>query len=206
MSQSMIPARRGDDGLFARAKAGDQAAWEELVQRCNNKVRRVIRNKLREWREMRSLYDSTDFASDVWKSLVAKSDRFDFPNADALTAFLRKAACQKLIDAARRMHTLKEDVGRERRLATLLGPEAEGPFDVPSPDPTPSQWAQAHEAREQILAEAETDQERELIESKFRGLSNQELADQTGRNVRWLQRYFEKVWESWFARTGGDRQ
>ena len=30
---------------------------------------------------MRSLYDSTDFASDVLKSLAAKSDRFDFPSS-----------------------------------------------------------------------------------------------------------------------------
>ena len=85
-------------------RAGDQAAWEELFYTCYPKVVRVVRRKLNA--PMRSLYDSTDFASDVWGSLVAKSDRFDFPNVAALMAFLTKAAEQKVIDEYRRGHTL----------------------------------------------------------------------------------------------------
>src|SRR5205823_7837978 len=95
MNRTMESSDSDADGLFARARAGDQAAWEELFTTCYPKVVRVVRRKLNA--PMRSLYDSTDFASDVWGSLVAKSDRFDFPNVAALMAFLTKAAEQKVI-------------------------------------------------------------------------------------------------------------
>src|SRR5262245_28925796 len=104
---------RSVDGLFARAQAGDQAAWKELFDACYPKVVRVIRRKLTS-PAIRSLYDSTDFASDAWKSLVAKSGRFDFPTIDHLMAFLTRVACRKLIDEQRRQHALKNDVGRNR--------------------------------------------------------------------------------------------
>jgi DNA-directed RNA polymerase specialized sigma24 family protein len=79
-SEVMIPGTtdRSVDGIFARAQAGDQAAWEELFRLCYPKLVRVVRRKLTS-SAMRSLDDSTDFASDAWKSLIAKSGRFDFP-------------------------------------------------------------------------------------------------------------------------------
>jgi hypothetical protein len=58
------PKDQSNDGLFARAQAGDQAAWEELFRHCYPKLVRVVRRKLTS-SAMRSLYDSTDFASDV---------------------------------------------------------------------------------------------------------------------------------------------
>ena len=76
------PSDNDSSGLFARARAGDQAAWEELFHTCYPKVIRVVRRKLD--RPLRSLYDSTDFASDVMKSLAANLDRLDFPSIDSL--------------------------------------------------------------------------------------------------------------------------
>src|SRR3954470_17660799 len=107
------------DGLFSRARAGDQAAWEELFRTCYPKVIRVVRRKLD--RPMRSLYDSMDFASDVIKSLAANLDRLDFPSLGSLIAFLAQAAEQKVIDEYRRRHTLKRDITRERALVTWNG-------------------------------------------------------------------------------------
>ena len=105
--------------LFARARAGDQDAWKELFETCYPKVLRVVRRKLD--RPMRSLYDSTDFASDVMKSLAAKFDKFDFPSLDSLHAYLVQAAKQKVIDEYRRRHTLKHDIGRERSVDWVDG-------------------------------------------------------------------------------------
>src|SRR4051794_29218850 len=64
------------------AQKGDQTAWEALFRECYPKVRRVVRRKLD--RSMRSLYDSTDFASDVMKSLAANLDQLSFPSIDSL--------------------------------------------------------------------------------------------------------------------------
>ena len=64
------------------AQKGDPTAWEALFRECYPKVRRVVRRKLD--RSMRSLYDSTDFASDVMKSLAANLDQLNFPSIDSL--------------------------------------------------------------------------------------------------------------------------
>src|SRR3954453_12609157 len=93
------------DELIARARAGDQSAWEELFHTCYPKVIRVVRRKLD--RPMRSLYDSTDFVSDVMKSLAANLDRLDFPSLGSLIAFLAQAAEEKGMDGYWRRHPLK---------------------------------------------------------------------------------------------------
>src|SRR5690242_17664948 len=76
ISKEVPPSTR--DNLFARAQTGDQDAWRELFETCYPKIVRVIRRKLQS-PSVRALYDSTDFASDVWKSLAANADRFHFP-------------------------------------------------------------------------------------------------------------------------------
>jgi RNA polymerase sigma factor (sigma-70 family) len=177
------------NGLFARARAGDQAAWEELFRTCYPKVVRVVRRKLD--RPMRSLYDSTDFASDVMKSLMANLDRLDFPSMDCLMSFLAQVAEQKVIDEYRRRHTLKRDVSRERALVTDDGTDLR-PLVLASADPTPSQVAQADEVRERLLAGQE-EPERVIIELKLQNYSNAEIAVKTGWNLRRVQRFFEKL-------------
>jgi DNA-directed RNA polymerase specialized sigma24 family protein len=149
----------------------------------------VIRRKLHGASAIRALYDSTDFASDVWKSLAAKSDRFDFPNVAALMAFLTQAAEQKLIDEQRRLHTQKRDIGRVRPISGL---EGEAPGDLASADPTPSQFAQAREVREWLLA-GQPDQARLVIELRDQGYGNEEIAERTGWHVRKVQRFLKDL-------------
>jgi RNA polymerase sigma factor (sigma-70 family) len=181
------------DGLFARARAGDQDAWEELFRTCYPKLVRVVRRKLNP--PMRSLYDSTDFASDVWKSLAAKCDRFDFPSIHSLMAFLAQAAEQKVIDEYRRRQTQKRDMGRERPLETGNGDGFE-PSALRSSDPTPSQIAQASEGWDRLLAKLDAT-EREIIELKQGGYSNEEIAAQIGWHVRKVQRFLKALHDSW---------
>jgi RNA polymerase sigma-70 factor (ECF subfamily) len=200
MSQSSQSSGPGPDGLFARARDGDQAAWEELFRTCYPKLVRVVRRKLNP--PMRSLYDSTDFASDVWKSLAAKCDRFDFPSINSLMAFLAQAAEQKVIDEYRRRNTLKRDIGRERRM------DADGPDGVPQPlpssDPTPSQVAQADEEYNLLKARLSDETEREVIDLKRRGYTTEEIAERTGWHIRKVQRLLHDLHRSWQA-SGANR-
>jgi RNA polymerase sigma-70 factor (ECF subfamily) len=180
------------DSLFSRARAGDQAAWAELFHTCYPKVCRVVRRKLD--RPLRSLYDSTDFASDVMKSLAANLDRLDFPSISSLMAFLAQAAEQKVIDEYRRRHTLKRDIKRERSLTSEEGTDIQ-PIILKSAEPTPSEFAQADEVREQLLAGQDAT-ERAVIELKQHGYSNSEIAEKTGWNIRKVQRFFKDLHES----------
>ncbi len=201
MNQSADASYPSHDSLFARARSGDQAAWKELFDTCYPKVVRVIRRKLTS-RAMRSLYDSTDFASDVWKSLAAKSDRFDFPTIEALMSFLKRAAEQKLIDEYRRLHTLKHDIGRETRLGSGLGDEE--PADLASGDPTPSQFALATEALEELNA-GKSGQEQQIIRLRNQGYTNEEIAESTGWHLRKVQRFLKELHESYQASGSGGR-
>jgi RNA polymerase sigma factor (sigma-70 family) len=180
------------DVLIARARAGDQAAWEELFHTCYPKVIRVVRRKLD--RPMRSLYDSTDFVSDVMKSLAANFDRLDFPSLGSLIAFLAQAAEQKIIDEYRRRHTLKRDITRERALVSYDGTDIK-PMSLASADPTASQVAVASEARERLLA-GQDEFERRVIELKRLGYTNVEIAEQTGWNIRKVQRFLKDLHDS----------
>src|SRR4051794_36653384 len=180
------------DELIARARAGDQAAWQELFDTCYPKVIRVVRRKLD--RPMRSLYDSTDFVSDVMKSLAANLDRLDFPSLGSLIAFLAQAAEQKVIDEYRRRHTLKRDVTRERALVAANGTDIM-PLALASADPTASQVAQASEVRERLLA-GQGESERAVIELRRLGYTNNEIAERTGWNIRRVQRYLKDLHDS----------
>ena len=182
------------DGLFARARSGDEAAWSELFEVCYPKVVRVVRRRLD--RPMRTLFDSTDFASDVMKSLAANADRLDFPSMDSLLAFLAKAAEQKVIDQWRKVHTLKREIGRNCPLAG--GPDGTGlEIGVASDDPTASQVAQADEVREQLLANQQTEPQRRAIVLKEEGFTTAEIAEDTGWHLRKVQRFFDNLGNIW---------
>jgi RNA polymerase sigma factor (sigma-70 family) len=160
-------------------------------------VVRTIRRRLNGASAMRSRFDSADFVNDVWKSLAAKSDRFDFPTLASLLQFLENAAQQKFVDEWRRLNTQKRDVGRERRLD---GPPGEGfGFDPPSHDPTPSQCVQERETRQQLLEASRSEDGRRIFELRNLGYSNEEIAQQTGWNVRSVQRFLRKLEDSWKA-------
>jgi RNA polymerase sigma factor (sigma-70 family) len=175
--------------VLQEAHRGDPAAWEALFKECYPKVRRVVRRKLN--RSMRSLYDSTDFASDVMKSLAAQFDQLEFPSIDSLMAFLAHVAEQKVIDEYRRRHTLKRDVTRER---PIWANDADtGPVQLPSDDPTASQLAVANEFEERLLRQTEDETERTIIKLKQLGHSTSDIAEQTGWNIRKVQRFLKDL-------------
>jgi RNA polymerase sigma factor (sigma-70 family) len=173
------------------AHRGDPEARETLFKECYPKVRRVVRRKLN--RSLRSLYDSTDFASDVMKSLAAHFDQLQFPSIDSLLAFLAQVAEQKVIDEYRRRHTLKRDITRERPIAAHDADS--GPVQLPSDEPTASQLAQANEVHEWLLARSD-ETEREIIELKQLGYTTADIAERTGWNPRKVQRFLKDLLDS----------
>ena len=189
MSFEPDPSSFDDDALFARARSGDEAAWKELFQKCYPKVVRVVRRKLNT--PLRSLFDSTDFASDVMKSLAANADRLDFASFGSLMAFLARVAEQKVVDEYRKAHTLKRDLDRTHSLGPDLEErDGDRSLALPSLDPTASQVALADEVHERLLA-GQSAPGRAVIEMKHQGYTCNEIAEQTGWNIRKVQRFFK---------------
>lgn len=180
------------DDLFTRARGGDNSAWEELFRRCYPKVIRVVRRKLNP--PLRSLFDSTDFASDVMKSLAAKADRYEFTSLKSLIAFLEQVAEQKVIDEYRKAHSIKRDITRNHSLDRGGWDGGRTPA-MASGEPTASQVAQASETYQQIVA-GQSEPQRAAIDLKGQGYTLPEIAEQTGWSLRNLQRYFKGLHES----------
>jgi RNA polymerase sigma factor (sigma-70 family) len=189
MSDSGIPDELSK-ALF-EAQNGDQSAWETLFRECYPKVRRVVRRKLD--RSMRSVFDSTDFASDVMKSLAANLNQLSFPSIESLFAFLAHVAEQKVIDEYRRRHTLKRDCTRERRLS-MADPEVAS-VQLPSAEPTASQVAVKNELQQRLLS-GQDDTERKIIDLKRQGYTTADIADMTGWNIRRVQRFLKELLDS----------
>jgi RNA polymerase sigma-70 factor (ECF subfamily) len=187
--------------LVARAKAGDQAAMGELFRTHYPKITRVISRRLN--RPMRSLFDSTDFASDVFKSLIAKFDRFDFKSEDAFLCFLQQAAEQKIIDQHRRITSQKRDKSREQSLDGAVGPDGDyGPLPVPGHDPTPSQVVSAEETYDLMRARMDAEHQK-VLELRREGWTNSEIAAMLNWSVRKVQRTLEDLKDSWHLPGGG---
>ena len=196
---SVSPDLDSDRAHRASRGRAIKARGKSFFYACYPKVIRVVRRKLD--RPMRTLYDSTDFYSDVMKSLVANLDRFDFPSIESLIAFLKKAAEQKVIDEYRRQHARKRGIDRNRPLVADDGTDM-GPLTLPSPGPTASQEAQATEALDRLLAEHQDLGERQVIELKQQGYTNPEIAEQTGWNLRKVQRFFKDLYDTLFNEGG----
>lgn len=180
------PSPDASFALLDRARQGDQAAWQVLFEECYPKIVRVVRKRLS--RPMRKIYDSTDIANEVMKSLAAKFDHFDFSSIDGLRAFLIRAAEQKVVDGYRRGHAQKRDLDRDR----ALGNEGGGGFEPADSSPTASQVAVANEEVE-ILLDGQSGVDRTIVELKIQGHSNREVAQATGWHLRKVERFFEKL-------------
>ena len=173
--------------LIERAREGDQAAWQELFDDCYPKIVRVIRRRIS--RPLRNLYDSTDIANEVMKSLAAKFDQVDFSSMTGLRAYLIHAAECKVVDGYRHCHAQKRNILRTQASFRDDDPNR---YEVPDSGPTPSQIAVASESEANLLRERNED-ERSVIEMKVRGYSNPEVSQATGWHLRKIERFLVKL-------------
>jgi RNA polymerase sigma-70 factor (ECF subfamily) len=107
--------------LLERARSGDRAALNELVQRYLPRLRRWARGRLPPG--ARGLLDTDDIVQETVVKTIRNIDRIDVQRAGALQAYIREALKNKFADAYRR-------VGGH-------GPADELQSNLPSPDPSP---------------------------------------------------------------------
>lgn len=186
-------------GLIERVKAGDADAIRDLIHRFEGDVRTIVRVRLPQL--LRSQFDSMDFVQAVWQSVLTKDgkDLGRFTNARHFRGFLAGVARNKVFEEhRRRTRTRKYSLIREEPLYVRRG-DRELPREVPAPDPTPSQDAQAQDRFAQLVA-GRSAQEVEVVELRRRGLTFDEIAAQTGLSERAVRRIIEAIRERMEAR------
>jgi RNA polymerase sigma-70 factor (ECF subfamily) len=179
-------------GLLARVRSGDQEAASVLLHRFEHDVRMMVRVRLP--RALRSQFDSMDFVQAVWQSVLTgpNQDLDRFANEKHFLGFLSGVARNKVLEEhRRRTQTRKYDVGREEPLFIRRG-DREVLREVATPDPTPSQKVQEKDRFRQLVADR-SPQEAEIIELRRRGMTFEEIAEQTGLNERSVRRVIEAL-------------
>lgn len=170
--------------LLREARAGDDAARDELFTQCRNYVALVARTQVESW--MNAKVDASDL---VQQTLLEAHRGFaDFRGATEAEwlAWLRQILAHNTHDFIRRFRTDKRRVGREQRLdAPLDGPGGSLFHDPPDGGETPSQYI-AQQEREIELANAISqlsDDHREVIVLRnLQRLSFNEVAERMDRS------------------------
>jgi RNA polymerase sigma factor (sigma-70 family) len=176
-----MPDDDDDDfnALMARAKAGDQAAIRTFLSRFDREVQMMVRARLP--KKLRNQYDSADFAQAVWKSFFSDlpRDAPEFESERHLRKYLAGVVRNKVHEQHRRLtRSQKYDIWREERLYVRRG-DHDVPRDVVSPDPSPSQDAQASDRFQQLTA-GRSQRDVDVIRLRRQGLTFEEIASVTG--------------------------
>ena len=177
------------DSLFARAQAGDQAAWTTLFHECYPKVRRVVGRRLNS--RLRRFVDSTDIANDVLANLAMKVTEFRFGSVAEVRSFLIDAAHKLVIDEDRRRSAKKRDSDRERPISNG---DDDDDLMLSSNEPTPSQVAVANETQQQLLADSSLDElERLILERRFEHRDIKDISTETNLSIQKIQRFLRRL-------------
>jgi RNA polymerase sigma-70 factor (ECF subfamily) len=154
--------------LLARARAGDQAALDEVFARAIPSLKRWASGRLPRW--ARGVVDTDDLVQDTVINTLKRINVFEYRVDSALQAYLRQAV----------MNRIRNEIRRVTR-----HPEADT-FDSETPDAGLSPLEaligkQTVEAYDEAMAQLEPAEREAIVGRVELGLSYQELAQAMGR-------------------------
>lgn len=194
-------AREEERELVDRARAGDTAAYEELVRRHQKRVFAIVGGILRR-RE-----DVEDVAQQVFLKVYLSLGRFDLRSS--FSTWLYKITVNECWDLLRkkkaRRLVYEADMGEEqaRQVSGVEG-DAAGPADA-------FQRAEARQLVERLLAHLPEEERLMLVLKEAEGFSVEEIGELLGMNVNTVKvrlfRARRKLAEAYrrMARLGGRR-
>jgi RNA polymerase sigma-70 factor, ECF subfamily len=167
--------------LVDRAKVGDPAAQNELIERYEPRVLPIVRAHLR--RPVRKLMDSQDIVQEVMVQALHNLDGFAMRDENSFLHYLGVAAVNKIRDHADALKAKKRDVRREVEMAAPAGADSAA-IDLPDRNATtPSQDVARNEMQEAVndcVAEL-SDSHRELISMRnYANMDWQAIGDSLG--------------------------
>jgi RNA polymerase sigma factor (sigma-70 family) len=159
------------DHLLAQLCSGDTAAAAQLFVAFEPYLRKAVRRQLPA--PLRAKFDSTDILQSVWADALRgfRDAGWRFLDADHLRGFLFVATRNRLIDRVRKHQKAlarEESLGVENRELFLA-----------SPQPRPSEVAQAEDLWQRMLARCPAEH-RPILGLKRQGYSLAEIAERTG--------------------------
>ena len=163
---------------LAKAKAGDDAAIQELLKIFESSIRDQARHRLP--RALRKELDSMDIVQSIWTDAVKKDglDLQRFETAKHFLGYLSGAVRNKVFEKHRERSTRKFDLAREEPIYVRKG-DRDVVREMIAKDPSPSKEMQAEDRLEQMLA-GRSPRERDIITLRRDGLTVDEIAVRLG--------------------------
>jgi RNA polymerase sigma factor (sigma-70 family) len=176
--------------LISEAEKGNADAARRLLREFGPHVVRAIRRHLPP--EMRSEFDSLDFAQAVWGSFFAQPRRLsELEDSEQFIGLLAQMARHKVLHEHRkRFATAKRDKAREER--SLGEPIDEQAF---ASDPTPSQVAVANDLCRALVAD-QPERYQVILEQRLQGRSHEEIAQLLHMHERSVRRVLDRLGKS----------
>jgi RNA polymerase sigma-70 factor (ECF subfamily) len=167
-----MPPDPSFDELIRRVVGGDEEAAARLVRDFEPVIRRVLRARLRGGRA-RCEFDSMDICQSVLAIFFVRvaAGEYDLKEPDDLVKLLLTMTRNKVAENMRRQHRLRRDSRR-----TVGGVEE---LALAGEDPTPSSVVANQELLEQARQRL-SEEERQMVELRGRGLSWEEVAATLG--------------------------
>jgi RNA polymerase sigma-70 factor (ECF subfamily) len=159
------------DNLLAQLCSGDSAAAAQVFLAYEPYLRKAVRRHLPP--QLRGKFDPADILQSVWGDVLRgfRESGWRFRDADQLRGFLFIATRNRLID---RIRQHGRAVAREEPLG-----DGDQRHALPSPQPRPSEVAQAEDLWERILAQCPPEH-RPILGLRRQGYALAEIAERTG--------------------------
>jgi RNA polymerase sigma-70 factor (ECF subfamily) len=159
------------DNLLVQLCSGDMAAVEQAFLAYEPYLRKAICRHFPD--AVRARFDPADIIQSVWADLLCgfREAGWRFRDADQLRGFLFTATRNRLID---RIRQHQKAVEREEPIGV-----GDDRHFLPSAQPRPSEFAQAADLWERILAHCPSEH-RPILELKRQGYSLAEVGERTG--------------------------
>ncbi len=183
----MSETNQSFQSLMERVQKGCPDAVCLLVEQYGHHIVRAVRRSLA--REMRSKFDSTDFAQAVWASFFRVPDRADeLRTPEALLAFLTTLARNKVVqEFRRRLQSQKYNLRAERSAE-----DSAVAVTLTDRQPSPSQMAQARE-RQQLMLQKLPDRHQPILGLRLAGKTCEEIAAELGVSERTVRRALQSL-------------
>lgn len=177
--------------LMRRVREGSNDAARELLETYGPHVVRVVRRRMS--RELRSRFDSLDFAQAVWASFYAQRSRLeDVDDPETLLAQLAQMARNKVVtEYRRRVLTQRAGIEREQPLESHEELVEEQPVES---IPSPSQEFLAKDTWERLLAN-QSPLNQQVLRLRLAGLNCEEVGKRLAMHPRTVRRILREIFE-----------
>lgn len=192
LSGGDLPAEGLSLVLLARAQAGDQEALRELLERYQDRLRRIVRIQLN-GSPLRRLHDSMDVVQNTFIAALPKLGELQPRSAASLLRWLALIATNQLRDVYGRETAEKRDLRRQSPLESGELVQRADPATALQPE-RKLEEAELRERLDAEVAELPHDQRQVVLLHDYCGEGWDHIARELGRESGAARQLHQRAW------------